>query len=153
MTRALKRCATAGMLTAGLLVAAPAGTAVADPKGETFQLVCGNGKTYEVVTPPGNGDFTPAHDVNSNTVLVPVEFGAFTGTIFQDGVELFSFTEGERLTKGSGKQRNTTTCSFSFRETFTVTEEPTDAEDLPPGVYEFEGSGTVVVQIKGGRNR
>ncbi len=148
MTGALKRCATAGMLTAGLLLAAPAGTALADPKGETFQLVCENGKTYTVVTPPGNGNWTPAHDVNSNKVLVPVQFGAFTGTVFLDGVEQFSFTEEGGETKGSGKQRNRTTCTFTFE--YVLTPEEAAEEGLTEeGTYSFSGSGSVVVQIKG----
>ena len=136
-----------------MLVAAPAGTAVADPKGETFELMCANGKTYTVVTPPGNGDWTPAHDVNSNTVLVPVAFGEFTGTISQGGKEIVTFTE-EGETKGSGKQRNTTSCSYAFTESFTLTADEAEAEGLPgAGTYDFEGGGTVLVQIKGGRSR
>ena len=147
MRTALQRGATAGLLTIGMLVAAPAGTAVADPKGETFRLVCGNGKTYTVVTPPGNGNWTPAHDVNSNTVLVPVAFGEFTGTVFLNGQELFSFTEAGE-TKGSGKQRKVTTCTFTFEDVLTA-EEAAEEGLTEPGTYSFRGSGTVVVQIKG----
>jgi hypothetical protein len=45
------------------------GVAAADPQGEAFPVVCDNGVTYQVVV-AGNGQFTPAHDVASNSILV-----------------------------------------------------------------------------------
>ena len=41
-------------------------------------IVCPSG-TYEAVV-NGNGAFTAAHAVDSNTVLIPIAFGEFTGT-------------------------------------------------------------------------
>jgi len=54
-----------------------AGSATADPLGaknsSPVTIVCG-GTTYHAVA-NGNGAWTPAHDLNSNSVLIPVMFG------------------------------------------------------------------------------
>jgi hypothetical protein len=60
----------------GVAVAA----ATADPSGAKnpapVTIVCGN-TTYDAVA-NGNGQWTPAHDLNSNRVLIPVAFGPET---------------------------------------------------------------------------
>ncbi len=130
----------------------PAGSAAADPKsGETFQVACSNGATYSVVTPPANGSFTPAFDVNSNTVLIPVVFDGFTGTVFNEKGEVVGgFTDPTVEVKGSGKQRNLTRCEATFEGTFTLTAEEAVEEGLPgAGTYTFIGSGEVLAQIRG----
>jgi hypothetical protein len=57
-----------------------AGSATADPSGAKnsapVTVVCG-GTTYQAVA-NGNGAWTPAHDLNSNSVLIPVSFGVET---------------------------------------------------------------------------
>ncbi len=130
----------AGLLATGGLLLAVAAPAGADPKGgDTFPLVCDDGNTYTVTT-NGNGEFTPAHDVNSTSMLIPLSFGEFQGTVtYPDGTTEQITEPG--ISKGqSGKNaKNTVTCTFSFSGT----------ED---GVT-FSATGTVVgfVTPRGGR--
>ena len=128
------------------LTLAPAG---ADPtKGERFELMCDNGRTYSVVVAPGNGAFTPAFDTNSNAVLIPVSFGEFTGVI-RDGAGnvVAEFTEPGGDSKGGRRKglRNPVTCTFSFTEV----SDGSDPE-FPLG-FSFTGSGTVVGRVTPGR--
>jgi hypothetical protein len=108
-----------GLLAAGLLLAAPA-PASADPGGadESFPLVCDNGVTYRIVV-NGNGEFTPAHDVDSNSILVPTEFGPFVGTVTDPDGNVVDTIDEPGSTKGrSSKPRATTTsCTFHFEMT------------------------------------
>src|SRR5215471_14447727 len=64
---------------AGIVIAG----ATADPSGAKnsapVMVVCGN-TTYHAVA-NGNGQWTPAHDLNSNKILVPVVFGEQTQVI------------------------------------------------------------------------
>jgi len=61
---------------AGIVIAG----ATADPSGAKnsapVMVVCGN-TTYDAVA-NGNGQWTPAHDLNSNRILIPVAFGPET---------------------------------------------------------------------------
>ncbi len=138
-----------GMVAAGVAVVAPGGTALADPGGQPFTLTCA-GQTYDVTTPPGHGDFTPAFDLNGTRVFIPVSFGAFTGTITGPAGFTDTFTDPETAVKGSGKQGNTTECTYRFVDTSTLTAAEAAAEGLPgPGTYTFVGTGTVTGQIRG----
>src|SRR4051812_43568625 len=101
-----------GIATA-LAVPLVGGSAAADPKrGDTFPLTCG-GTTYQV-TATGNGDFTPAHDLNSTTVFIPHAFGPFTGSIYDASGTLISTETDPATTQGSGKQRNDLTCTYTI---------------------------------------
>lgn len=108
-----------GIAVAGLLLGAP-GVASADPGGadESFPLVCDNGVTYRVVV-NGNGEFTPAHDVDSNSTLVPTAFGGFVGVVLDPNGTVVDTINEPGSTKGqSSKQRRTTTsCTFHVEET------------------------------------
>ncbi len=122
------------------------GTAAADPVNAksafTTPLKCNNGQTYQVVV-NGNGEFTPAHDINSNATLVPVAFGDFTGTIRNtSGMVVDTFTEPGAAKGQSAKGRkNLVSCTFSFLET-------SDGSDPEfPAGFTFTGTGTVVVKI------
>lgn len=64
----------AGVMTAGPAAAAPTGAHDAGLIPVT--VVCG-GVTYQIVT-NGQGRFTPAHDVATNAILVPSQFGVAT---------------------------------------------------------------------------
>jgi hypothetical protein len=121
-----------------------AGPAAAHEGAFLLTLECDNGKTYDVEF-TGNGEFTPARDVNSNTVLVPVAFD-FTGTITDaDGNVVDSFTEAS--TKGSGKQKVDATCTFNISEV-------SDGSDPEfPAGFTFTGSGIVDVKITPGGSR
>src|SRR5687767_8501399 len=83
-----------GMLVAaGLTLAVAAGPAGADPVQETIPLDCDNGVSYTAVV-NGNGDFTPARDADSNSVLIPLAFGDFSGTVTDaQGNVVDSFTD------------------------------------------------------------
>lgn len=97
--RTFARLLVAGGLTLGI-AAAPA---IADPKGETFPLVCDDGNTYQVTT-NGNGEFTPAHDADSTRTFVPLAFGEFTGTVTDaQGNVVDSFSEPGVAKGQSGK--------------------------------------------------
>ncbi len=139
----MKMRMVAGLAAVGLASTLWVGAAGADPKGEVLELVCNNGQTYTVATNPGSGSFTPAFDVDSNSVLVPVTFGAFTGTLFDDeGNVVESFTEpAESKGRSAQRLRNAVTCSFTV-------DEVSDGSDpeFPEG-YRFVGGGTVVVKV------
>jgi hypothetical protein len=118
-----------GLLVAGGLLLAIAAPAGADPKGDTFPIVCDNGVTYDA-TGNGNGEFTPAHDINSTSTLIPLSFGPFTGTV-TDGEGNVTPIDEPASSKGqSGKQKDTVSCTFTFSGT--------------DGEFTFEGSGSVV---------
>ena len=98
---------------------------------------------YQVVV-NGNGEFTPAHDLGSNRVFIPVAFGPFTGVITDaEGNVIDSFTEPGTSKGQSAKKGDFTTCTFTFSFTNTG---PTEQDGLPPGAT-FTGSGTVTVRI------
>ena len=112
----LARLAVAGGVAIGI-AAAPAN---ADPKGETFPLVCNNGETYDVTT-NGNGNFTPAHNADGTNVFIPLAFGEFKGTVTDaQGNVVDSFSEpGIEKGKGNAGKNATATisCTFSFSGT------------------------------------
>lgn len=112
--RTFARLLVAGGLTLGI-AAAPA---IADPKGETFPLVCDDGNTYQVTT-NGNGEFTPAHDADSTRTFVPLAFGEFSGTVTDaQGNVVDSFSEPGVAKGQSGKNaKGTINCTFSFSGT------------------------------------
>jgi hypothetical protein len=113
----------------------------ADPSGPdpAFPLVCDNGQTYSVVT-SGNGDFTPAHDVESTKMLIPVEFGEFHFTVRDSTGAVIDEETEPPATKGQSSKsgRTTTTCTFSFDEFF---------EDPDLGTLHVEGGGSVTVFV------
>lgn len=135
----------AGLAAAGVGSTLWMGAAGADPEGETRVLVCDNGQTYTVAV-NGNGVFTPAFDTDSNAVLVPVLFGTFTGTLYDDEGNVVRTRTDPPIPKGQSFQnlKNAVTCSFTF-------EEVGDAShpDLPEG-YKVVGSGTVVMRVTPG---
>jgi hypothetical protein len=127
------------LLVTGVAIATSllgASAASADPKGETFPVVCENGVIYEV-TINGNGEFTPAHDSASNSILVPTAFGELHGTITDaDGNVIDEFVD-PAASKGSSDSQTratTTACTFTITDSF-------DDPDLGP--LTFTGVGSV----------
>ena len=106
------------LVAGGLALGVAAAPVAAHPKdAETFPLVCDDGNTY-IVTTNGNGEFTPAHDTDSNTVFVPLSFGDFHGTVTDSEGNVEEFTEPGVAKGQSGKNaKNTVTCTFSFSGT------------------------------------
>lgn len=98
-------------------------------------LVCDNGTTY-LVEVSGNGDFTPARDIASTSVFVPVAFGAFTGTLKDPaGNVVESFTE-PAVSKGNSAKglKDPVNCTFNFSET-------------DEAGFTFTGSGSAVLRM------
>ena len=132
-----------------------AGTAGADPSNAhsatLVPLVCDDGQIYDAVANSGNSSvqtFSPAHDLNSSSVLIPVSFGEFSGTLTNSNGDIIDeFTE-PGATKGRARATGNTPvhCTFTFGETFVVTE---PGGDLPPGTYTFSGTGSVTGFIPG----
>ena len=145
----LRRAVTA-MVVGGVVIAGSAGAAGADPKGMPVDLHCGDDH-YSVVT-AGNGAFTPAHDLASNTVFIPVVFGAFRGTLTNldtDVVE--TFVDPMIVHKGNAHPRGRTPmeCTYTFVDEFTATAE--DEGLIPGDDYRFVGTGEVTGFASGRR--
>jgi hypothetical protein len=138
---------------AGAVAALTAGPAVADPSSDlgTISATC-DGESFSVTTNGGeNVDkqvFTPAHDINTSSVFVPVRFENFSGTVFDGSTELFSFTDEFVDTKGNAQAngREILDCSYTFTDTFVATafDETESGGVLVEGeTYTFRGSGDV----------
>jgi hypothetical protein len=56
--------------------------------GLTFEVTCPGAEPFTIVTPPGNGAFTPA--LGSNQVFIPYRV---TGTVTVDGVVVEEFDD------------------------------------------------------------
>jgi len=100
-----------------LLGGVVAGSALADPgnakKSFSFTIDCGTNGVFDVVV-NGNGDFTPAHDLNSNRVLIPVAFGEFSFTITNpSGVVIDSGTD-PAFSKGSSSPKGHTLIECTY---------------------------------------
>jgi hypothetical protein len=119
-------------IAAALSVSAPAS---ADPKGEQIEVVCDNGTTYSAVV-IGNGAFSPGHDSESTTMLIPTSFGEFHGVVTDStGTVIDEFTDPPAAKGSSTKARATSTsCTFTIVEHF-------DDPDLGP--LTFTGTGSV----------
>lgn len=90
----LKKLATVAA-TAALLAAVPVSAAQAAPKkGLMLDLVCDNGETYAITSPPADADWTPGILTNGRGTFRPVKFGELTGTFTPaDGSAPASFTD------------------------------------------------------------
>lgn len=90
----------------------------ADPAGAKnslpIQISCDNGQTYDAVA-NGNGAWTPAHDLNSTAILVPVSFGVQTFTVYDpDGNVIDQETTPPSAKPGAiaHNKHATTSCDF-----------------------------------------
>lgn len=126
------KCAVVGVLTlvgVGLSTA----TAGADPKpGLDIELTCGD--EIVDVSVAGNGAWTPAHDLDSTLVGVPIGFGEFTGTFTPTGGAPETFTEPPFAKPNVPKTRNLIIdCTYTVNGTF------------PDGSVSGAGSVTLMV--------
>jgi hypothetical protein len=94
--------AIAGTTAAALLFAAPMAGA-APENGLQFSVTCPGLGTFEVVTPPGNGAFTPAFGPNG--VAIPYRI---TGTVTVDGQVVEQFDD----VKPAPVPSSALTCTF-----------------------------------------
>ncbi len=88
MTKRSRIAAAGGVAAAAMLLAAPMATA-APKKGNQFSVTCPGLGTFDVVTPPGNGAFTPAFGPQS-PVSIPYHI---TGTVTVNGVIVDEFDD------------------------------------------------------------
>lgn len=126
---------TLASLAAITLVGAVTPAASADPQGspnaETIQLQCGSDPFDVVVN--GEGRWSPAHDLGSNSIFVPVWFGEIHGSVTTaDGTVVDEFTEAP-MSKGAGRNA-VLQCTFWQSGTF---------EDPDLGELTFTVSGDV----------
>ena len=139
----MQRRIIGGLCALGMAsVLASATAAGADPKTPTIPVVCDNGHTYDVVV-NGNGVFTPAHDIDSTAILVPVSFGPFTGTVRNaQGQIVDTFTEpGSEKGQAAKGLTDPVGCTYSIHEV-------SDGSDPEfPAGYTFHGTGTVVGRV------
>jgi hypothetical protein len=128
----MNRLLISGALALGGL-GVTAGTVQADPKTEPIALDC-QGETFQVVV-NGNGQWTPAHDLNSTLVGVPIAFGEFTGVFTPaGGGDPETSTEPGVAKPNVPRSSNLLIdCTFSFTETF------------PEGTLDVSGSVTLLV--------
>lgn len=105
-------------LAASLALAGSAivgGPAMADPtRSGLIHVVCGS-DSYEV-TVAGNGDWTPAHDANSNTVWQPVAFANEVAEVragSANGALIASFADPPSAKNGVRTGQGTRACTYS----------------------------------------
>ncbi len=121
-----------GVLAGALALAGGETAAYAHKDHETFPLTCDNGQSY-VVEVKGGRDFTPAHDEDSNSVLVPVAFGPVT--VFDStGAVVESYPAS---TKGQSVHGNKSLTNCTYTYTFT---DPETGET-------YTGTGSVTLLI------
>jgi hypothetical protein len=97
--------AAAALFAAATVAVGAIGAPVNAPNVAAITLNCPSGSVTGVINLV-RGEFTPAHATGSNTVLIPIAFGEFTGTATDaDGNVLFIVDEPP-LAKGSAAPEN-----------------------------------------------
>jgi hypothetical protein len=124
-------------LVSGVLSLAAVGMSApvvsADPKpGIDITLTC-DGVDYDVSV-AGNGVWTPAHDLDSTLVGVPIAFGEFDGVFTPTGGDPEPFTDPPFAKPNPPRTRNLIIeCTFAISDTF------------PEG--SISGSGSVTIMV------
>ena len=129
--------------SAALFAAIPSAANAVPKGGDTFELVCDNGQTYQVATNTGNSDWTPGFILGGQQRIIPTSFGEFHFmATAPDGTVLFDETEPGNA-KGGGHvnvNRPSVTCTFELSEVLT---EADPESGLPAGTtVAFGGSVT-----------
>jgi len=90
------------------------------PGAIPISVACNNGHVYSVVV-NGNGSWTPAHDVNGTTTLIPLAFGEQVLTETDANGNVIEQTTTPPSSKGAGTSNGTratkTSCTFSGSQT------------------------------------
>lgn len=142
MVRAIGRLASVVAVVAAVVLGG-VGPASADPGNapgaSQLPIVCADG-SYTVIL-MGRGEFTPGHDVASNTTFVPTMFGPFHGVVTQvsTGTVLDEFTEPP-----SAKGSSTKTRATSVECTYTIEQTGVDPAFPELGLLHFVGHGSVI---------
>lgn len=111
-----------GVAAAAALSIGSVGAAHADPVNAKssfpITITCDNGSTYNAVA-NGSGAWTPAHDLGSTSILVPVAFGTQTFTVFDPQGNIVDQETVPPSAKGAiGHNKHaTTSCDFSGTQT------------------------------------
>jgi hypothetical protein len=91
----VKRLRSGFFVLAIAVAGAAAGVAAADPgkapRSAPVTITCGN-TTYDAVV-NGNGVWSPAHDLNSNSTIIPVAFGVATNVFTDPGGTIHTSTD------------------------------------------------------------
>ncbi|HWC22231.1 MAG TPA: hypothetical protein VG502_08045 [Flexivirga sp.] len=88
------------------------------PNSFPITLMCDDGSSYQVVS-NGNGNWTPAHDLNGQTVLIPLAFGMQTFTVYDASgniIDQESVPPSTKTAVNANKQA-TKSCTFSGSQT------------------------------------
>ncbi len=120
----------AAIVGSAIVAVGGAGAAPVNAKNAlSITITCPSGVFEAVVV--GNGEFSVAHAVASNSVLIPIAFGEFTGTFTDTLGNTETFTDPP-IAKGSSSPRNgaVVECSFTIDVTF------------PDGTFTGEGDVT-----------
>lgn len=83
-------------------------------------VTCDNGHTYSAVS-NGNGNYTPAHDLDSTATLIPLSFGEATFTVYDaNGVVVDSGTDPGTAKRGASvhNKNGTLHCTYTGGATF-----------------------------------
>ena len=96
-----------------------AGVAAADPAkapgAVPVTVTCGNTTYHAIVN--GNGAWSPAHDLNSNNILIPVAFGVETDVFTDPGGTAHTSTTPARA-KGSASPNGASPINCSYHLQF-----------------------------------
>jgi hypothetical protein len=105
------------MVVAGAIAAVAAADPINAPKSAPITITCGKTIYHAVVN--GNGAWAPAHDLNSNSTLIPVSFGVETD-VFTAANGTKQTTTKPARTKGSSSPNGAplVTCSYHLALTF-----------------------------------
>jgi hypothetical protein len=104
-----------------VVAAVTAATAAADPTGSKksslVTIQCGT-TTYQAVV-NGNGAWSPAHDLASNSILIPIAFGEQNGVFTDPSGTPHPFTDPPRA-KGSSSPNGAPLidCTFHIEQSF-----------------------------------
>ena len=123
--------ATTGIVLAGMSMSAAAADPTGAPSSTVIHLTCGGEEFQAVVN--GNGAWGPAHDLGSNTVLVPVSFGEAHFTLTNANGDVLDESTDPPRVKGAGRHADLD-CTYVGSGTF---------EDPELGVLTFTFSGDV----------
>lgn len=111
----------------------PTSTIDASPK-PTMDITLNCQGEIVAVSVAGNGAWTPAHDLNSNLVGVPIAFGEFNGVFTPTGGEPQAFTDPPFSKNAVPKTRNLIIgCTYTVSGAF------------PDGTFTGAGSVTLMV--------
>jgi hypothetical protein len=128
MLTAPRLAALSALTAAGLAVASPAALA-APSNGPTFDVTCPGLGSFQVVSPAGNGDFTPVFRAGTHGAFIPYQIH---GTVTSGGQVVDRFDD----VKAAPVPSSAMTCTFAA----TFTEEGMTIHVAGTAVVVFRGA-------------